>query len=142
VRSARTVDVDELAVDFAVTGCVAVDGSGARLGKGGGFRFEPQWPPRPPAAHTVVTTVHELQVLDSGAIPTTLIHVDLIAFDRAVRCARPATGRSLARVGRAHRREDRADPLLERRRPVQAPDPGLILSFSVIFVANWATRAS
>ena len=37
-QRARTVDVDELEpVDLVVTGCVAVDGSGARLGKGGGF---------------------------------------------------------------------------------------------------------
>ena len=37
-RSARTVGVDELEpVDLVVTGCVAVDESGARLGKGGGF---------------------------------------------------------------------------------------------------------
>ena len=34
----HTVDIDELEpVDLVVTGCVAVDESGARLGKGGGF---------------------------------------------------------------------------------------------------------
>ena len=37
-RSTRTVAIDELApVDLVVTGCVAVDESGARLGKGGGY---------------------------------------------------------------------------------------------------------
>jgi 5-formyltetrahydrofolate cyclo-ligase len=96
-RSARTVDVDELeAVDLVVTGCVAVDESGARLGKGGGFS-DLELAVAAEAglvdAHTiVVTTVHALQVLDVGVVPTTAhdIHVDVVVTpDRVVRCTRP-----------------------------------------------------
>ena len=96
-RSARTVDVDELEpVDLVVTGCVAVDPGGARLGKGGGFS-DLELAVAAEAglvdAHTVVvTTVHSLQVLDAGAVPTTEhdIHVDLVVTPEAVlRCPRP-----------------------------------------------------
>ena len=70
-RSARTVGVDQLEpVDLVVTGCVAVDESGARLGKGGGFsdlEFAVAAEAGLVDARTVVvTTVHELQVLASG----------------------------------------------------------------------------
>lgn len=74
-RNARQVAVEDLEpVDLVVAGCVAVDRSGARLGKGGGFSdleyavaleaglIESDTP--------VVTTVHPLQVLDEGRIPT------------------------------------------------------------------------
>jgi 5-formyltetrahydrofolate cyclo-ligase len=95
-RSARTVDVDELApVDLVVTGCVAVDASGARLGKGGGFS-DLELAVAAGAGlvdeHTVVvTTVHERQLLDRG-IPATAhdIHVDVVVTPaRVVRCPRP-----------------------------------------------------
>jgi 5-formyltetrahydrofolate cyclo-ligase len=84
-RSARTVDVDELEpVDLVVTGCVAVDASGARLGKGGGFS-DLELAVAAEAglvdARTVVaTTVHSRQVLAEGVVPTTDhdIHVDLV----------------------------------------------------------------
>ncbi len=96
-RSARTVGVDELEpVDLVVTGCVAVDQSGARLGKGGGFSdLELALAAEAGLvdAHTVVvTTVHERQVLAAGAVPTTAhdIHVDVIVTpERVLRCARP-----------------------------------------------------
>jgi 5-formyltetrahydrofolate cyclo-ligase len=95
-RSAQRVDLDELEpVDLVVTGCVAVDRRGARLGKGGGFSdlelaaaagaglVDP---------HTiVVTTVHPGQLLDAGDIPTTRhdIHVDLVVTpDEILRCPR------------------------------------------------------
>ena len=96
-RSARTIDVDELEpVDLVVTGCVAVDRSGARLGKGGGFS-DLELAVAAEAglvdAHTiVVTTVHPLQVLDEGVVPTTDhdIHVDVIVTpEHVVRCPRP-----------------------------------------------------
>lgn len=74
-RNARQVAVEGLApVDLVVAGCVAVDRTGARLGKGGGFSdleyavaleaglIEADTP--------VVTTVHPLQVLAEGRIPT------------------------------------------------------------------------
>ncbi len=96
-RSARTVGVDELEpVDLVVTGCVAVDERGARLGKGGGFSdLELALAAEAGLvdAHTVVvTTVHERQVLAAGAVPTTAhdIHVDVIVTpERIIRCARP-----------------------------------------------------
>jgi 5-formyltetrahydrofolate cyclo-ligase len=71
-------------VDIVVMGCVAVDRSGARLGKGGGFAdlefalataaglIGPQaW---------VVTTVHPVQVIDEGRIPMTAHDVPLDAI--------------------------------------------------------------
>jgi 5-formyltetrahydrofolate cyclo-ligase len=95
-RSARTVDVSDLEpVDLVVTGCVAVDGSGTRLGKGGGFS-DLELAIAVEAGlvdeHTVVvTTVHERQLLDRATIPSTGhdIHVDLVITpDRVVRCPR------------------------------------------------------
>ena len=96
-RSARTVDVGELEpVDLVVTGCVAVDSSGARLGKGGGFSdLELAVAAEAGLVDVrtiVVTTVHELQVLTAGIVPTTEhdIHVDIVVTpDRVVRCPRP-----------------------------------------------------
>jgi len=96
-RSARTVDVDELVpVDLVVAGCVAVDVSGTRLGKGGGFS-DLELAVAAGAGlvdeHTVVvTTVHERQLLDRDTIPSTRhdIHVDVVVTPaRVVRCARP-----------------------------------------------------
>jgi 5-formyltetrahydrofolate cyclo-ligase len=96
-RSAHTVGVDELEpVDLVVTGCVAVDESGARLGKGGGFSdLELAIAAEAglvDANTVVVTTVHDLQVLASGTIPTTDhdIRVDVIVTpEQIVRCRRP-----------------------------------------------------
>jgi 5-formyltetrahydrofolate cyclo-ligase len=96
-RSARTVDVADLGpVDLVVTGCVAVDETGARLGKGGGFS-DLELAVAADAglvdAHTVVvTTIHDEQLLDAGTVPTTGhdIHVDLVATSgRVVRFPRP-----------------------------------------------------
>ncbi|MCO8127913.1 5-formyltetrahydrofolate cyclo-ligase [Acidimicrobiia bacterium EGI L10123] len=75
-RSARTVTVAELEpVDLVVTGCVAVDRSGARLGKGGGFsdlEYALAWEAGLIGPDTVVvTTVHDVQVLPEGDIPVT-----------------------------------------------------------------------
>lgn len=75
-RAARTVSLDALVpVDLVVTGCVAVSEDGARLGKGGGFsdlEFAIAWEAGLIGPETrVVTTVHPLQVVDVGTIPTT-----------------------------------------------------------------------
>lgn len=98
----RTVAVEELEpVDLVVLGCVAVDRSGARLGKGGGFAdlehavaaaaglVGPQT--------VIATTVHPLQVLEPGRIPVAPhdVPVDLIVTpEEVVRCdggrARPS----------------------------------------------------
>jgi 5-formyltetrahydrofolate cyclo-ligase len=93
----RPVDLDELEpVDLVVTGCVAVDRTGARLGKGGGFSDLEH-----AVAHeagligprtVVVTTVHEAQVLDPGRIPMTAhdVRLDVIVTpDRVITCRRP-----------------------------------------------------
>ena len=73
-RNARTVSIAELQpVDLVVTGCVAVDETGARLGKGGGFS-DLEFALAAEAglvgpATVVVTTVHERQVRAPGEIP-------------------------------------------------------------------------
>jgi 5-formyltetrahydrofolate cyclo-ligase len=129
-RSARTVDVDELvAVDLVVTGCVAVDESGARLGKGGGFS-DLELAIAAEAGlvdeHTIVaTTVHELQVLAAGEIPTTDhdIHVDVVATPQGlVHCARPA-GWRMPRVvwGELTDAKVAAIPVLARRAAPRRP---------------------
>jgi 5-formyltetrahydrofolate cyclo-ligase len=93
---ATTVDVGELVpVDLVVTGCVAVDEGGARLGKGGGFS-DLELAVAAEAGlvdedTVVVTTVHERQVLLAGSIPTTGhdLHVDLVVTpDRVFECSR------------------------------------------------------
>ena len=124
-RNARAVDFDELtAVDLVVTGCVAVDENGARLGKGGGFSdLELALAAEAGLAddHTiVVTTVHDRQVVRAGAVPTTAhdIHVDLVVTpERVVRCARPR-GWRLPRLRWDDLTDDKiaAIPLLARLR--------------------------
>jgi 5-formyltetrahydrofolate cyclo-ligase len=95
-RSARTVALDEMQpVDLVVTGCVAVGEDGARLGKGGGFS-DLEFALAAAAGlvdvkTVVVTTVHEVQVVTTGAIPTTAhdMHVDLVVTpERVLRCPR------------------------------------------------------
>lgn len=71
---ARTVAVADLApFDLIVTGCVAVDRTGARLGKGGGFadlEFGLLTEAGLVGPRTVVvTTVHPCQVVRPGRIP-------------------------------------------------------------------------
>ena len=125
-RSARTVGIDELEpVDLVVTGCVAVDASGARLGKGGGFsdlEFALASEAGLIDAHTVVvTTVHPRQVLPAGAVPTTAhdLHVDVIVTpDEVVRCPRPPRW-TLPEVRWPELTDEKiaAIPLLARMRP-------------------------
>jgi 5-formyltetrahydrofolate cyclo-ligase len=122
-RSAQRVDVDALApVDLVVTGCVAVDERGARLGKGGGFsdlEFAVAAAAGLVDARTVVvTTVHELQVVPAGTVPTTShdLHVDLVVTpERVLRCPRPR-GRKLPRLDWSELTEEKiaAIPLLQR----------------------------
>lgn len=85
-RSADTVVVDQMQpVDLVVTGCVAVDTDGVRLGKGGGFS-DLEYAIASQAGvigpnTLVATTVHDLQVFSPGQIPSTQhdMRVDLIA---------------------------------------------------------------
>ena len=74
--SARPVGLDRLKpVDLVVAGTVAAGLDGARLGKGGGFS-DLEFAVASEAGligpdTVVVTTVHEVQVLPAGEIPTT-----------------------------------------------------------------------
>jgi 5-formyltetrahydrofolate cyclo-ligase len=100
-KSARPVGIHELEpVDLVVAGTVAAGLDGARLGKGGGFSdlefavaseaglIGPQT--------VVVTTVHEVQVLPAGGIPTTGhdVTLDLIVTpERVIEVPRRKGGR-------------------------------------------------
>ena len=95
-RNAEKVAVENLEpVDLVVTGCVAVTAGGARLGKGGGFsdlEFAIASAAGLIGDDTVVaTTVHEVQILDDGDIPTTGhdVPLDLIVTpDRVIEVER------------------------------------------------------
>jgi 5-formyltetrahydrofolate cyclo-ligase len=128
-RSAKTVDVDDLRpVDLVVTGCVAVGPDGARLGKGGGFS-DLELAVAAAAGlvdlHTVVaTTVHPLQVVDPGELPTTAhdLHVDLVVTpDAVIECPRPRRHR-LPQLDWRELTDDKvaAIPLLQRLRDARS----------------------
>lgn len=93
---APTVEVDELQpIDLVVLGSVAVNRSGARIGKGAGYsdiEFALLTEAGLIAPDTlVVTTVHELQIIETP-IPTTDhdVNVDLIVTpDEVIRCTSP-----------------------------------------------------
>lgn len=93
-RSARTVRIEDMEpVDLVVTGCVAVDADGARLGKGGGFsdlEYALAWEAGLIGPGTAVaSTVHEIQVLEPGRIPLADhdLRLDLIVTpERIIRC--------------------------------------------------------
>lgn len=99
-RHGRPVELDELEpVDLVVAGCVAVDTTGARLGKGGGFsdlEYALGWEAGLIGPRTVMaTTVHEAQVLEPGRIPLGrhdfLLNL-IVTPDRVIRPRRPAKG--------------------------------------------------
>jgi len=125
-RSARRVAVADLApVDLVVTGCVAVGEDGARLGKGGGFadlEFALAGAAGLIGARTVVvTTVHELQVRPSGAIPTTAhdVPVDFVVTpDRVIDCRERRGPRPTGGIDWAELTEEKIDaiPLLRAMR--------------------------
>jgi 5-formyltetrahydrofolate cyclo-ligase len=104
-RTGQPVQVEELEpVDLLVCGCVAVDASGARLGKGGGFsdlEYALGWEAGLIGPHTVVaTTVHELQVVRANEIPTTAhdFALDLVVTpERVIECRPSACGRRRGR---------------------------------------------
>jgi 5-formyltetrahydrofolate cyclo-ligase len=92
----RPVAIEGLSpVDLVVVGCVAVDRSGARLGKGGGFadlEFAVAAAAGLVSDETiVVTTVHPAQIVDEGRIPMTEhdVPLDLIVTpDEVITCER------------------------------------------------------
>lgn len=92
----RPVAVEDLGpVDLVVTGCVAVDRAGARLGKGGGFS-DLEFAVASAAGliderTIVVTTVHPAQILDEGRIPMAAhdVPLDLVVTpDEVIVCDR------------------------------------------------------
>jgi 5-formyltetrahydrofolate cyclo-ligase len=121
-RSARTVTVAELEpVDLVVTGCVAVDRSGARLGKGGGFsdlEYALAWEAGLVGPDTVVvTTVHDVQVLAEGDIPMTEhdFRLDLIVTpDEVIECSPGERGAAAIRWDGLTEDKIRSIPLLAR----------------------------
>lgn len=123
-RNARTVDVDALdPVGLVVVGCVAVSAEGARLGKGGGFS-DLEFAIAAAAGLVdertrVATTVHEVQVLDEGRIPTADhdIRLDLIVTpDRVIEV--PGHGARDAAIRWEELTEEKISsiPLLQRLR--------------------------
>jgi 5-formyltetrahydrofolate cyclo-ligase len=93
-RYGRLVPVSELQpVDLVISGCVAVDRTGARLGKGGGFA-DLEFALADAAGligpeTLVITTVHPLQVVEPGRIPMTEhdVPLDLIVTpDEVITC--------------------------------------------------------
>ena len=150
-RSARTVDVDELQpVDLVVTGCVGVDESGARLGKGGGFSdlefAVAAGAGLVDAGTVVVTTVHERQVLPTGhgahhrPRPPRRRRRDARAG--AAVPAAAGLGPAADPLGRAHRGQDRRDP-------AAGPAPGMSVIrvrydtniCSIRCAVMWSTRS-
>jgi 5-formyltetrahydrofolate cyclo-ligase len=90
LRHGRVVAVDELPeIDFVLTGSVAVNLSGARVGKGGGFS-DLEYGILIDAGKiddhtTVATTVHPIQILRRHLMVTEHdLPIDLIATPRAV----------------------------------------------------------
>lgn len=75
-RHGRPVAIEDMdRIDLIVCGCVAVERSGARLGKGGGYsdlEFAIATEANLVDSATVIaTTVHPSQILDDGTIPMT-----------------------------------------------------------------------
>jgi 5-formyltetrahydrofolate cyclo-ligase len=90
MRHGRVIDLDEVPeLDFVLTGSVAVNLDGARIGKGGGYS-DLEYALLSEAGkvdrHTIIaTTVHPIQILREELFVTAHdIPVDLIATPRAV----------------------------------------------------------
>jgi 5-formyltetrahydrofolate cyclo-ligase len=125
-REGRRVDVDELEpVDLVVAGSVAVDPTGARLGKGGGFsdlEYALACEAGLVGPGTILcTTVHELQVLEPGEIPMTAhdFRIDLVVTpERVIECRRPGGRAKAGRIRWEELSEEKiaAIPLLARLR--------------------------
>lgn len=123
-RHGRTVPLEALQpIDLVVAGCVAADSGGARLGKGGGFA-DLEYAAAAEAglvdaATPVVTTVHPLQLLEEGTIPTTAhdIPLDLVVTAEQTRRTEVSRDR-LPGIdwGEITEEKIRAIPLLQRLR--------------------------
>jgi 5-formyltetrahydrofolate cyclo-ligase len=126
-RHGRPVPVGELRpVDLVVTGCVAVSRDGRRQGKGGGFsdlEFAIAAAAGLVGAETlVVTTVHDLQVVEAGRIPWTAhdVPVDVVVTPSGViRCARSSERPVGIHWDELSEDKIQAIPLLQRLRDAQ-----------------------
>jgi 5-formyltetrahydrofolate cyclo-ligase len=126
-RHGRPVDLADLRpVDLVITGCVAVSGNGARLGKGGGFsdlEYALAWEAGLIGPATVIaTTVHPLQLLEDGRIPVTDhdFGLDVIVTpEHLIRCRRRGSHRPrpLIRWDELTEEKIQSIPLLRRLRP-------------------------
>lgn len=123
--SARTAPLEQLEpVDLVVTGCVAVSRDGVRLGKGGGFsdlEFALASEAGLIGERTIIaTTVHDLQVLEPGRIPSAEhdVRVQLIVTPDEVIEVEPDGPRPTGRIRWDQLTEDKiaAIPLLARLR--------------------------
>lgn len=93
-REGRTVEVEDLApVDLVVVGSVAVARDGSRLGKGGGYSDLEFALARAAgwieSDTRIVTTVHEIQILEPGEIPMEVhdVPVDFVVTpERVIEC--------------------------------------------------------
>jgi 5-formyltetrahydrofolate cyclo-ligase len=110
-------------VDLVVTGCVAVDRTGARLGKGGGFadlEFAVASAAGLITDRTIVaTTVHPLQVVADGRIPLTAhdVPVDLVVTpEEIIRCPRPGSRPAAVRWEELTEKKVATIPVLQRLR--------------------------
>jgi 5-formyltetrahydrofolate cyclo-ligase len=106
-RAGRLVAVEEIEpVDLVVCGSVAVDATGARLGKGGGYS-DLEYALACEAGligprSEIASTVHELQVVAPGQIPITAhdFRLDLVVTpERVIECRAPR-GAAGPRAGR------------------------------------------
>ncbi|MEM7051200.1 MAG: 5-formyltetrahydrofolate cyclo-ligase [Acidobacteriota bacterium] len=123
--SAITVPLEAMRpVDLVVTGCVAVDEGGGRLGKGGGFsdlEFALASAAGMIGAQTrIVTTVHEEQVVDAGEIPMSShdVPLDLIVTpERVIACGGDHRRPASLQWETLTEKKIAAIPLLARLRP-------------------------
>lgn len=124
-RVAQPVGLDEVeGLDLVVVGCVGVTADGARLGKGGGFS-DLELAITAEAGlvdeETVVaTTVHELQVLESGAVPETRhdVRLDLVVTpDRVIVVDREEPREAALDWDELTEEKIASIPVLERLRP-------------------------
>ena len=110
-------------VDMVITGCVAVDPTGARMGKGGGFsdlEYALAWEAGLIGSATIVaTTVHEIQVLAPDMIPLTDhdMGLDLIVTPERVISCGGRTGTPRVRWEELTEEKIASIPLLAALRP-------------------------
>ncbi len=122
---ARVLEIEKApSVGLVVVGCVAVDRTGRRLGKGGGFADLEYAIAREAGLieerTLVATTVHPRQVVEEGRIPVTAHDVALdviVTADEVIRCERDE--RRGGRLVWEELTEEKiaAIPLLARLRP-------------------------